>query len=492
MRDLHDLELLLGSGVPIIVVETHEEERVIELFRQAVVRASKPFYHWTVTDGLKRLDRGIAPASEIREPTELLLEIKTAREPAIYLLSDFHPYLDDPVHVRLLRDIAQKRLLLGHTVVLVSHAVTIPPEIARSCARFALSVPDREQLRRIVLEEARTWSRRNRGRNVNTRKELLDRLIDNLGGLPARDAKRLARGAIEDDGAITEEDLPDVMRAKFQLLGQDGVLSYEYDTARFAEVGGLDKLKRWLDLREPVFAGTLDKPGLDIPKGILLLGVQGCGKSLAAKAVAGSWGVPLLRLDFGTLYNKYHGETERNLREALNQAEVMAPCVLWIDEVEKGLATDGSDTGTSRRVLGTLLTWMAENDERAFLVATANDIESLPPELMRKGRMDEIFFVDLPDVGIRRRILEIHLAKREMDPRGIDVAALAAACDGFSGAEIEQAVVAALYASHARGEPVDTSALLEEIRATRPLSVVMAERVGALRAWASGRTVPAN
>jgi ATP-dependent 26S proteasome regulatory subunit len=492
MRDIPDLELLLSSSIPIVVIETHEEQRVIELFRQALVRSPKPFYHWTVTDGLRRLDRGFNASSDIREPTDVLLQIKTAKEPAIYLLSDFHPYLEDPVHVRLLRDVAQNRLLLGHTVVLLSHKLDIPPELARSAARFSLSVPDRKQLKTIVLEEARTWSRRNRGRNVSTRKQLLDRLVDNLSGLPERDAKRLARGAIEDDGAITEEDLPAVMQAKFQLLGQDGVLSYEYDTARFAEVGGLERLKHWLGLREPVFAGTLNKPGLDIPKGILLLGVQGCGKSLAAKAVAGSWAVPLLRLDFGTLYNKYYGETERNLREALKQAETMAPCVLWIDEIEKGLSTDGSDSGTSRRVLGTLLTWMAENTRRIFLVATANDIDSLPAELLRKGRMDEIFFVDLPDVDTRRRIFEIHLARRELNAEALDLEALAAACDGFSGAEIEQVVVAGLYSSHARGQSLDTAALLQEIRATRPLSVVMAERVGALRAWAVERTVPAN
>ena len=492
MRDLPDLELLLGSAIPIIVVETHEEGRVIELFRQTLVRTPRPFFHWTVTDGLRRLDRGFIGPAELREPTDVLLEIKKAREPAIYLLSDFHPYLQDPVHVRLLRDIAQNRLLLGHTVVLVSHAVAIPPELARSCARLALSVPDRDQLKAIVLEEARTWSRRQGGRNVTTRKQLLDRLIDNLSGLPERDAKHLARGAIEDDGAITEQDLPRVMEAKFQLLGQDGVLSYEYDTARFADVGGLARLKEWLRLREPVFAGTLNKPGLDIPRGILLLGVQGCGKSLAAKAVAGSWGLPLLRLDFGTLYNKYHGETERNLRQALEQAETMAPCVLWIDEIEKGLSTDGSDSGTSRRVLGTLLTWMAENDARAFLVATANDIETLPPELLRKGRMDEIFFVDLPDHATRRHIFQIHLHKRDLNSKNIDTEALAGACDGFSGAEIEQAVVSALYASHAHNQPLDSRALLKEIRDTRPLSVVMAERVGALRAWAAQRTVPAN
>jgi len=492
MRDLRDLEVLLASPVPIIVVETHDEDRVIELFRHAVVQALKPFYHWTVTDGLRRLDRGMAPPSDIREPTDLLLEIKSAKDPAIYLLSDFHPYLEDPVHVRLLRDIAQRRLLLGHTVVLVSHALTIPPELERACARLHLSMPERAQLKSVVLEEARAWSRRNRGRNVQTRKQLLDRLVDNLSGLPVRDARRLARGAIEDDGAITEEDLPKVTRTKFELLGQDGVLSYEYNTARFSEVAGLARLKEWLALREPVFAGTLDKPGLDPPKGVLLLGVQGCGKSLAAKAVAGSWGLPLLRLDFGTLYNKYHGETERNLREALDQAETMAPCVLWIDEIEKGLAVDSSDSGTSRRVLGSLLTWMAENRARVFLVATANDIESLPPELLRKGRMDEIFFVDLPPADIRERIFEIHLAGRALDPASVDVTALAAACEGFSGAEIEQAVVSALYSSHARGNRVDTGAVLEAIEDTRPLSVVMAERVRALRAWAAARTVPAH
>ena len=492
MRDLHDLELLLGSATPIIIVESHEEGRIIDLFRQAVVRASKPFFHWTVTDGLRRLDRGFKAPSEVREPTDVLLEIKMSQEPAIYLLSDFHPYLEDPVHVRLLRDIAERRRLLGHTVVLISHAVTIPPELARSCARFALSVPDRDTLKSIVLEEARTWSRRNHGNNVSTRKQLLERLIDNLRGLPEQDAKRLARGAIEDDGAITEEDLPAVMQAKFQLLGQDGVLSYEYDTARFTEVGGLERMKEWLHLREPIFAGTVSNPGLDIPKGVLLLGVQGCGKSLAAKAVAGSWGLPLLRVDFGTLYNKYYGETERNLREALEQAETMAPCVLWIDEIEKGLSTDGSDSGTSRRVLGSLLTWMAENDARVFLVATANDIETLPPELLRKGRMDEIFFVDLPDADTRRRIFEIHLKKRELDSKTVDIDALTVACDGFSGAEIEQAIVSALYASYATGQPLDTQGMLKEIHTTRPLSVVMAERVAALRAWAAERTVPAH
>jgi SpoVK/Ycf46/Vps4 family AAA+-type ATPase len=227
---------------------------------------------------------------------------------------------------------------------------------------------------------------------------------------------------------------------------------------------------------------------------MLLLGVQGCGKSLAAKAVAGGFGVPLVRLDFGTLYNKYHGETEKNLRDALASAEQLSPCVLWIDELEKGLAASGSseDGGVSRRVLGYFLTWMAERKSKVFLVATANAVNDLPPELLRKGRFDEIFFVDLPDHAARAEIFRLHLQKREVDWEGFSLDALATAADGFSGAEIEQAVVSALYAAHADGVPVDEARVVAEVGATRPLSVLMAEQVHALRTWAHGRTVPAD
>jgi len=257
-------------------------------------------------------------------------------------------------------------------------------------------------------------------------------------------------------------------------------------------VGGLHNLERWLGQRRAAFLHEGQAQKLDVPRGILLLGVQGCGKSLAAKAVAGSWGVPLLRLDFGRLYDKYVGETERNLRDCLRTAEVMAPCVLWVDEIEKGLATGDNDGGTSRRVLGTLLTWMAENDRPTFVVATANDVRSLPAELVRKGRLDEIFFVDLPKPEVRGRIFEIHLRKREQDPGLFDLERLAAASAGFSGAEIEQAVVSALYAAHAQDAPLTTGHVLDEIQRTRPLSVFMAERVADLRNWAADRTVPAD
>ena len=230
--------------------------------------------------------------------------------------------------------------------------------------------------------------------------------------------------------------------------------------------------------------------GMDSPRGILLLGVQGCGKSVAAKAVAGVWGVPLLRMDFGSLYNKYIGESEANIREALKTAEIMSPCVLWIDELEKGIATSEHDDGVSQRILGTLLTWMAENSKPVFIVATSNDIQRLPPELIRKGRLDEVFFVDLPNREVREAIFRIHADKRGLDLNSLDLGQLADMTDGFSGSEIEQLVVSAIYSAHARDGTVGMALLQEEIRNTRPLAVLMAENIAALRQWAQGRTVP--
>jgi SpoVK/Ycf46/Vps4 family AAA+-type ATPase len=246
-----------------------------------------------------------------------------------------------------------------------------------------------------------------------------------------------------------------------------------------------------LEVRKSFFAGGAPAQ-LDPPRGALLLGVQGCGKSLAAKAAAGIFGVPLLRLDFGVLYNKYYGETERNLRKALETAEVMSPCVLWMDEIEKGLSVSDDDDGLSRRILGALLTWMSERRKPVFVVATANDITRLPPEMVRKGRFDEIFFVDLPVAANRRNILEIHLRKRSLDPAGFELEALTQATDGFSGSEIEQAIVSAMYTAHAQERRLAQADLLDEIKQTRPLSVVMSEQVAAIREWAAGRTVPCD
>ncbi len=376
------------------------------------------------------------------------------------------------------------------TVVLVGYSLQVPEELRPYTAFFRIPLPTQDELRGIVYDIAADWSAEHGHRDVQTTNKALDLLVRNLAGLTATDARRLALKAITDNGVISESEIPEVMRAKYELLGRDALLSFEYDTVKFSEIGGMSRLRTWLDVRKSFFLD--DDVMLDPPRGVLLLGVQGCGKSLAAKAAAGILGVPLLRLDFGVLYNKYYGETERNLRKALETAEVMSPCVLWMDEIEKGLAADDNDDGLSRRVLGTLLTWMSERKKPVFIVATANDITRLPPELVRKGRFDEIFFVDLPSPQNRREILVIHLRKRNLDAKQFDLEALTAVTQGFSGSEIEQAIVSAMYVAHAQGRHVSQDDLLREISQTRPLSVVMSEKVEEIRQWAASRTVPCD
>jgi SpoVK/Ycf46/Vps4 family AAA+-type ATPase len=294
------------------------------------------------------------------------------------------------------------------------------------------------------------------------------------------------------DNALTKEDIPEIAKAKYELLNKDDVLYYEHNTSSFAQVGGQKNLKEWLDKRKAIFLGDKKFSSNDIPKGILLLGVQGSGKSLAAKSVAGTWGIPLLRLDFGTLYNKYYGETERKTRDSMKMADMMSPCVLWIDEIEKGIAPDSGESGTSKRILGTLLTWMAERTSRVFVVATANDIQCLPPELLRKGRLDEIFFVDLPNGDTRKEIFSIHLKKREFNPGDFNLESISEKSNGFSGAEIEQVIVSGLYSTIGGSGNLNTDILLDEIKRTKPLSVIMAENIESMREWAKERTVPAN
>ncbi|MER0043913.1 AAA family ATPase [Pseudomonas sp. MGal98] len=491
-NDIHDLGLVLDSKVKLVLIESWDERRVLETLTGLAVRRGLSLFTWSITDGLQRAGfAGEAFAeSNSQEPEAALRLIKADPQASLYVMCDLHPFLaDNPKLVRLLKEVAMVDAAHAPTLVLVSHACKLPPEVQRYAARFNLALPSEDELLAIVREEAARWSERNRNRRVRTDNRTLQQVVKNLRGMSHAEARLLARNLICDDGAITQEDLPELNKAKFGLLDLDGVLSYEHDTARFADVGGLANLKRWLGERQRMFfAGE----GVDIPKGMLLVGVQGSGKSLAAKAVAGLWGLPLLRLDFGCLYNKFFGETERNLREALALAEQMSPCVLWVDEIEKGLASGDQDGGVSQRVLGTLLTWMAERKSSVFMVATANVIDRLPPELVRKGRFDELFFVDLPEPEIRAEIFRIHLQRRELEPSAFDLAQLAAASDGFSGAEIEQVVVSALYAAQAQQQSVDNGTLLRGIKATSPLSVIMAERLAELRAWARGRTVSAN
>lgn len=489
MNDSHDLELILKSHIPIVVIETREERRAVDLIASMQFRLGEPLYKWTVTEGLQRLDLNFDPQKINAKPSDVLGNIKAGANTGIFLLLDFHPYLDDPMHVRLLKDIALVYERTRQTIVLISHDIEIPLELKNFCARVELDLPDASTLKNIVKETARAWQKRYR-KKVKADETSLSLLVKNLAGLTHSEAKRLAHTAVYDDGAITSDDLPGVMKAKYALLNKEGMLHFELDTENFSSVGGFNRMKTWLRQRQPAFEGKL--PGLDIPKGILLLGVQGCGKSLAAKAVAGVLSIPLLRLEFAALFNKYHGETERNLRESLKAAEVMAPCVLWIDELEKGISVGDNDGGTSKRVLGTFLTWMAEKDSAVFIVATANEIDSLPPELVRKGRFDEIFFVDLPDAKTREVIYGIHLHKRDYASEAFDLPRISEATAGFSGAEIEQSVVSAIYAAHAQQIDLNNNHIMQEIKQTKPLSVVMSERIDALRAWSKDRTVPVD
>lgn len=488
---LHDLEALIRSRTPLVVVETDEETQAVTLIRRLGQKLQRKTFRWSVTDGLRAFEPCEQPAQTLGKSLEVLAYIRNDSNACLFLLLDFHPFLDDPAHVRYLKDIALSHSRHYSTIFLLSSSLKLPRELQSLAAVFRIPLPTAQELREIVEEAAAEWASENRLPGVQTTDKALSLLVRNLVGLTATDARRLARKAIGDDGVISVNDLPEVMRAKYELLARDGALSFEYETAQFGEVGGMRRLRQWLETRRSFFLDG-PVPGFDPPRGLLLLGVQGCGKSLAAKAAAGVFGVPLLRLDFGTLYNKFYGETERNLRESLRTAEVLAPCVLWLDEIEKGIATSDGDDGLSRRVLGTLLTWMSEKKAPVFLVATANDITRLPPEMVRKGRFDEIFFVDLPDAPQRREILDIHLRKRRLDTGQFDLEELAASAEGFSGSEIEQAIVSAMYSARAHGRDVTAGDVLTEIHATRPLSVVMAEHVAALRDWARERTVPCD
>jgi SpoVK/Ycf46/Vps4 family AAA+-type ATPase len=506
----NDLSVLIRSRVPILVIDSADETQVIK----TVLRASghpgepgggtvpvparpaagvgMPVFQWTVTDGLKRLDADFsAPQRTVTEPDQVLKYIRASNLAAIYILLDFHPYLSDPVIVRHLKDIAQEYSRCARTLVLVSFELTIPREIEALTARFGLALPDRAERRKIVEEIAHQWVLAHPRSAVKADRRALDMLVENLSGLSAAEARQVARQAVFDDGTISTADIPAVMQAKYELLNRHGILHYEPATQGMADVGGFDSFKTWLRKRGAAFDGSA--PQLDVPKGVLLLGVQGCGKSLVARASAGILNVPLLRFDCATLFDKYIGESERNLRESLATADLMEPCVLWVDEIEKGFSSSGdSDGGAGRRVLGGLLTWLAEKRTRVFVVATANDIEDLPPELIRKGRFDEIFFVDLPRLEVRQDILRIHAQRRRIDLDESSLLTLAHASEGFSGAEIEQAIVAVLYTAHAQHVTPNMEMIRHEFAATRPLAVVMAEKVEALREWAQERTVPAD
>ncbi len=313
----HDLELILRSRTPIVLIESQDEARMLEVLQSIAVSRTgddyAPLFRWTITDGLQRIDISLEPQSLNSQPTDVLKHIRAVSKPGIYVLLDFHPFLDDPVHVRLIKDICIQYRNVARQLILMSHKISMPHELETFSARFDMDLPSEEERARIVKRAVNDYGKDHPGSRVQVDRKAHSLLVQNLAGLTYSDTERLARNAIYVDGAITKSDLPGVMQAKYELLNRGGALQFEYDTARFSDVGGLARLKKWLTQRRPAFERDITASHLDAPKGILLLGIQGCGKSLAAKATAGIFGVSLLRLDFGAIYDKYHGETERKV-----------------------------------------------------------------------------------------------------------------------------------------------------------------------------------
>jgi len=485
-----DLEVLIRSRYPVVAVDTLEEDRLVELLGRVARRLDVPLYTWSRTQGLVREGKEQA-TYDTADPFKMLAHLEAAAAPGVVLLADFHPYLEDPLLVRKLREALPAFTSDRRALVLSGHGVRLPPEIGKQGVPYRLSLPDLEEIQAELREVVRTAAREDQVR-IEVREEEADAMARELQGLTRDEIRRTLRRAMVEDGRLTRADIELIRAAKRESLGQTGLLEF-IPTAEVEPIGGMGALRSWLDKRRNALGDEARQFGLEPPRGVLLMGVQGCGKSLMARNVAAEWGLPLVRLDPGALYDKYVGETERNLRQALDTADAMSPAVLWIDEIEKGFARDGgeADGGVSGRLLGTFLTWLQERQSRVFVVATANDVDRLPPELLRKGRFDEIFFVDLPEAAERRDILALHLARRDRDPERFDLDQLATAAEGFSGSELEQAVVAGLYTAFAEETDLDHETLVAEIETAVPLSVTLAERVETLRLWARGRAVPA-
>jgi SpoVK/Ycf46/Vps4 family AAA+-type ATPase len=429
------------------------------------------------------------------QPEQALTNIATIQGDGIFLLKDFARYCDNDRVSRRLRDLADGFRTARRSIVLLAASLVLPAELSADAVEFKLGLPSAEELLGGVKA---SLAEMNASQGVPNSLDAvgLGQLAKNLTGLPEEEALRVLRQSVLARGRSDAGLLDDVLDAKRQALRTEGLLENVKRDASFNDVAGLERLREWIAKRKSAWTLEGQRFGLVPPKGILITGVQGCGKSLAARAVAGEWGYELVRLDAGALYDKFVGESEKRLRKALELAQKLSPVVLWIDEIEKAFASAGTsgdaDAGLSQRLLATLLTWMQERESGVFLAATSNNITVLPPEMLRKGRFDEIFFVDLPNSQIRAALFTLHLKKRGRDATTFDVAKLADASEGFSGAEIEQAIVSGLYTAFSRKQQLSTEVLLGEIKSTQPLSVTRAEEITSIREWAKNRAAPAD
>lgn len=490
-----EIEVLIKAKYPILSVLSWEERRFEETLGQIAKALGRTLHTWSLTQGMKpQVNRVTGPTRPTTLPPELeaLALITEAPELTVFLLKDFHPYLKDPRCVRLLRDLAGRLRGKAQTLILLSPSLTLPTELEKDITVVEFPLPDAKTIETAldkVIEAVKD------NPNVKTEMEPLTKelIIKSAQGLTLDEVESVfARSLVEKKSF----DVDSVLEEKKQIVRKSGLLEYYPAQNKMTDVGGMELLKDWLDKRSTSFTDKAKEFGIPAPKGVLLLGVQGCGKSLLAKAIAAEWSLPMLKLDVGRVFGSLVGQSEENMRKAIRVAESVAPCVLWADELEKGFAGLGGsgsgDSGTTQRVFATFLTWMQEKTKPVFLVATANDVSALPPEMLRKGRFDEIFFVDLPDHAERQAIFGIHIKKRKRDIANFDLKELADLTIGFSGAEIEQIVGGGLYLAFDAGRELEQQDLVKEIRSVVPLSTMMREEISELREWAQMRTRPSS
>jgi len=492
-----EIETLIRARYPILYVITSEELRVQELLAQVAARRQKKLYEWTYSSGLVpagtsiQSQRSRNPAT--REPLAALDLVIEQVEPAIFLFKDLHPFLtrSNFAIIRKLKDIALNLKNSFKTIVLISPLMEIPAELDKEITVLNFPQPSKEDLGQLldgIVHDVAETSRI----QIELDQESRERLVQAALGLTLGEAENVFARLLVKDQRLSAEQVNEVFAEKQQIIRKSGLLEYYAAEEDFASVGGLAVLKDWLTKRAVAFTAEAEAFGLPAPKGILLLGAQGCGKSLCAKAVARVWQLPLLRFDMGRMFGSFVGSSEENIRRAIAVAESVAPAVLWVDEIDKAFSGSQSsaltDGGTTARVFSTFLTWLSEKSAAVFVVATANEVSQLPPELLRKGRFDEIFYVDLPSADERREIFHIHLAKRHRNPDLFDLAALAGASHDFSGAEIEEAIISALYDAFYDRQELSTGHILVALGQTVPLARTMAEKVAAQRSWAVGRT----
>ena len=495
-----DLNVLVQAQYPLIYLVTFEEERAEQtialvarhLSKEPDVKAPMRLYTWTMTRGMVEFgNQGTGTQNNNTVSPEAAVEwVIRQKDPGIFIFKDLHPFKDSPAVTRCLRDAIVALKGTRKTIVLMSPVQVIPIELEKEVVLLDFPLPDMSELDEVLSTEMN----RARGNSIST--EEREKLLKAALGLTRDEAEKVYRKARVMAKRLTAEEVDIVLSEKKQLIRRNGILEFMDVDETLDSVGGLEELKHWLKQRSDAFTERAREYGLPQPKGMLILGVPGCGKSLIAKTTSRLWGLPLLRLDLGRVYDgSTVGRSEANLRNALRTAESISPAILFIDEIDKafagGVGSADSDGGTSSRIFGTFLTWMQEKTSPVFVMATANRIEKLPSEFLRKGRFDEIFFVDLPNAEERKDIFQIHLQKRRRDIERFDLEQLTKVCDGFSGAEIEQGLVSAMYEAFAQGREFTQLDIIAAIRATLPLSKTMSEQVTALRDWARQRARPA-